>query len=378
MTNGFFRRATASTLLVVFTASSVPLALAQTDEERAGARAAADAGLKAYEAKKWSDCVDLFTRAESLVHAPPHLLYLARCSEKVGRLVKAREAYLKIKNESIAPEKPKAFHQAKTDAEKELAALEPRLPYLNVKVNGANGKTVSVTMDGVAVPPALVGIPRPVDPGEHKFQATADGMASQVETITVKEGQSDSVTLNLVAGGSVASTGTGTSGSGTKTEPTTSPTTTSATTTATTEPTTAPTSAPTTTPSADEGGGTSGLRTAGYVTLGVGIVGIGVGAFFFSQYGSKKKDADDLYDQFNCATFCTPDQQQQVTDADNKATSTRTTGLILGGVGIVALGAGITMIILGGSSSSEKKASKLTPTVQPMIGFGSFGLQGTF
>jgi hypothetical protein len=369
MADGLLRRSISSLLLVTVAAGSVPLAFAQTDEERAGARAAADAGLKAYEAKKWSDCVDYFSRAESLVHAPPHLLYLARCSVQTGRLVRAREAYLKITKEVIAADKPKAFHDAKKDAEKELAALEPRLATLNVKVNGANGKSVTVTMDGQAIPPALVGIPRPVDPGEHKFQATADGMASKVETITVKEGQSDSVTLELVAGGQVAST---TVPEPKKPEP-------AATTTASAEPTaapsvtTAPTTSPTTTP--DTGGG-SGLRTVGFVTIGVGVVGLVAGGVFFAQSGSKKSDADAVFNDNNCAVNGCPDHQAEIKDLDDKSKSAKTLAFVAGGLGVVALGVGITLVIVGGGKSDSKSANALT--VQPTIGLGTFGLRGNF
>src|SRR5882672_8884200 len=74
-------------------------AFAQTDEQRSGARAAATQGAQAFSEKRWADAIDLFTRAESLVHSPVHLLYLARAYEKLGSLVKARESYIKITNE---------------------------------------------------------------------------------------------------------------------------------------------------------------------------------------------------------------------------------------------------------------------------------------
>jgi hypothetical protein len=51
---------------------------AQNDEDRAGARTMATEGAKAFAAQRWSEAIDLFTRAEALVHAPSHLLFLAR------------------------------------------------------------------------------------------------------------------------------------------------------------------------------------------------------------------------------------------------------------------------------------------------------------
>src|SRR5689334_20899999 len=59
-----------------------PSALALTDEERAAARAAAGQGADAFAAGKWQEAVELFSRAEALVHAPAHLMFIARSELK--------------------------------------------------------------------------------------------------------------------------------------------------------------------------------------------------------------------------------------------------------------------------------------------------------
>src|SRR5579883_2443273 len=48
-------------------------------------------------------------RAEALVHAPTHLLYIARTEAKLGQLVEASETYARIQHEALAPDAPKAF-----------------------------------------------------------------------------------------------------------------------------------------------------------------------------------------------------------------------------------------------------------------------------
>src|SRR5688572_13849493 len=96
-------RASALTLALLFAA--LPAA-AQTEEEIAGARSAATPGVKAYDAGDYAQAVDLFQRAESLVHAPPHLLYMARGNEKLGHLVTARELYNKIIRETLPASAP--------------------------------------------------------------------------------------------------------------------------------------------------------------------------------------------------------------------------------------------------------------------------------
>src|SRR4051794_4053633 len=103
MNAGGLRRRTVAALLTLSIAAShvafTYVARAQTDEERAAARAAATEGAKAYDEKRYGDAVELFLKAESLLHAPPHLLYLARSYEKLGKLVKAQETYSKLTHE---------------------------------------------------------------------------------------------------------------------------------------------------------------------------------------------------------------------------------------------------------------------------------------
>ncbi len=70
-------------------------ATAQTDSERASARAAAIAGGEAFQAGDFKRSLDLFRRAESLPHSPVHELYAARSLVRLGRLVEAREQYMK-------------------------------------------------------------------------------------------------------------------------------------------------------------------------------------------------------------------------------------------------------------------------------------------
>src|SRR5436190_24014691 len=103
----FYPMVPAALLLLSSTA-----AFAQTDLERATARDAANSGRSAFEAGQYEKAIDSFSRAESLVHAPPHLLFLARSQAKLGRLIGAHETYLKITRETLKPNAPKAFSDA--------------------------------------------------------------------------------------------------------------------------------------------------------------------------------------------------------------------------------------------------------------------------
>src|ERR1700753_505368 len=148
----------------------------QSGDDRTYARAAAVEGAKAFQEKRWNDAIDLFKRAESLVHAPPHLLYIARSQVETGKLVEARENYLALVHEDLKPDAPEVFRQAKQSATEELKAVETRLPYVTLTVRGASPSDVALTQDGNKIPSAIIGITRPVNPGAHTFEGSAKGL----------------------------------------------------------------------------------------------------------------------------------------------------------------------------------------------------------
>jgi hypothetical protein len=328
---------------------------------------------------RWSDAVDFFTRAESLVHSPVHLLFIARARANLGQLVEAREYYLKVTREQIAPNSPAAFLQAKQDAKTELGALEPRLAYITVSVQGRSPNEVTVKMDGRVVPPALVGVPRPVNPGEHSFQAWASGMESSLSKVSVKEGGRETVVLTLeeppqgsapVAGaaappGDQPAAQAPDAGQGQAAAATGAP-------------------GQEATPEADTGS-SDWKPTAAYASFGVGALGLGAGIIFALQRSSKLSDGDDKFAEWQseCGSSSTPgscrtDLQGQINDLDDQASSAGTlsaVGFVVGGLGVAA---GVTLLVLSSSESDGPAAAHTEPTVTPWIGYRSVGVTGTF
>jgi len=333
-------------------------AFAQTDLERATARDAAQAGREAFDAGQYDKAIDQFSRAEQLVHAPTHLLYLARAQAKLGKLVAAHETYLKITRETLAPKAPKAFVEAQSAAVSEQPAVDARLPSITVLVKGVAASSASIEMDGTALPSAMIGIPLPADPGQHVFKASAPAAVSDPVTITVTEGAKQSVTLALHA------TAAGT--------PTAAPVATAASASTSGEPLTADSSH----------SGVSGLRVASYVSFGVGAVGLGLGTFFLLKSGSTRSDANKLFDACNEASLLgkcprSGPEAEAINSKDSDADSQRNlgvAGLAVGGVGVAA---GITFLILdAGHHSTDAQSS--TPHITPVIGLGTLGAVGTF
>jgi hypothetical protein len=328
-------------------------AIAQTDAERAGARSAAMAGLEAYTAGKYEQALDFFGRAESVMHAPTHQLYMARSSAKLGRLVSAREYYLKLTQERLPPSASKPFRDAQAAGDKELAELEPRIPYVSVVVQGANAKDVQVLRDAEALPQGLLGVPHPEDPGTHTFKAMANGMESAPSTILLKEGAHETVllTLNAVASSEPAQPNKATGNAGFGDNGTGD------------------------TPSTNGNG--PGLRIAGYSGIGLGAIGLGVGTYFLVKASSTQKDADNMYNNCDMTPGCDLEAiSGDITSVDNRAASQRTTGIVSTIVGGAFLATGITLLIVDANGRHSETSAGVR--VQPILGLGFAGLSGHF
>jgi hypothetical protein len=326
---------------------SVPRALAVTDEERSAARAAAGQGADAFDAGKWQEAVDLFGRAEALVHSPIHLLMMGRAEQKLGHWVKAYELFNRIKREGTPANAPSAVKKAVADAATELAQLEPQLPYVAASVKNPSGD-VAVTMDGVPVPPAVVGLMRPVDPGSHQFQATNGQLDSEIATVDAQAATRQTVELEL----KIPRPGAAVAPAAAVAAP-------------------APAS---TTPVADSpppDGGSNGLRIGSYVAFGVGAVGLALGTVFLIQSSSTQKDADAICP----GTTCDAAKQSEIASKDEDAASQKTiavAGFVGGGVGIAA---GVTLLLL---SSGNGKSALNEPGIRPYVGYQTAGVVGRF
>jgi hypothetical protein len=354
MLAGVFCRIGASSLALACLLSAVPAA-AQTEEEVAGARSAATQGVKAYEAGDYAQALDLFQRAESLVHAPPHVLFMARAHEKLGHLVTARELYNKIMRENLPPSAPQAFRDAQTAAEEEIKNVEPRLARLTVSVEAPAGVVPMVTMDGKEVPAALLGVPRPVDPGEHVVEAKAEGYLPAQQKTALSEGGTGTLALKLEVDPAAV------------VAPPPEPAQ------AQSEP--AATGA---TPEDQAPPSGSDLAIPAYISLGVGALGLGAGVMFTLQSSSKRSDADDKYAE--CASRGVDGQCKQddplaseVASLDDEAGSAKTLAVVGYAVGGLGVAAGVTLLYLDsqGGSASE-------PRIVPWLGYQSAGVTGTF
>ena len=316
---------------------------AQTPAEKASARSMAQQGLEAFGEQRWEDAIDLLQRAENLYHAPTHVLFLARALEKAGKLVEAREFYLSLRREQLEPGAPQAFTDAKASAEKELMALEPRIPYAKISVEGPNAANAKVTIDGTPLSPVFLGVSHPMNPGSYELQASADGARSEPVRLELPEGAKEDVVLELMAGDASVP-----------------------------EANAAATGVPSDDVALDKGRG--GPPIAAYSALGVGAVGAVLGVAFTIQRSKKSSDADDLYDGCLASGACGQTEVGEIEDLDSKAASSGTIAVVGYGVGVVGLGTGVTLLLL----DHKKKTAANRPRVRPIISATQLGVTGTF
>lgn len=169
---------------------------AVSPEEKAAAREAATAGIRAFQDGDFDNALQLLRKAEQILHAPPHLIYIARAHAAKGEFVLAREALKTLVNEVLPPDAPPAFHDAQTAGRALEAEIEPKIGRLLIHVDGAEGP-ISVRVDGKVVPEAILGAPYPVDPGIRTVVADCPTCPESEEFVTVAEGQTQEVTLEL-------------------------------------------------------------------------------------------------------------------------------------------------------------------------------------
>ena len=57
----------------------------------------------------------------------------------------------------------------------------------------------TVLVDGSPLAAVLIGVSSPIDPGEHKVEAGAEGFRAEPQTVKLAEGERKSITLKLIA-----------------------------------------------------------------------------------------------------------------------------------------------------------------------------------
>lgn len=302
-----------------------------TEADRATARALALEGHAALTKKDFATAADRFGRADAMVHAPTLVVDWARALQGLGRYVEAHEKYELVLREGVDASAPKSWQRALEDAKKELDALKPRLGWVTVILTEPSEATVKI--DGLAVPPAAIGVKRAADPGFPEVTVSAVGYEPFQQTLTVGPGEEKTIEVSLVK---------------LPEQP---------------RPLQATTDV---SPRAER---SNGRRTIAFVALGVGGAGLltgGVtGLLFLRKRGDLRDDCTD--------DRCPPASGKKIETYHTYGTAS---GVALG-LGVVGLGAGIALLLTEPKKQPEA-ATSAKLFVRPVLGMGFVGAEGTF
>lgn len=336
---------------------------AQSDQDRAAARSLATQGAEAFTSGRFEEAIDLLGRAEAIVHAPTHLLLMARAQTRLGRLVAAKETYLRIVREELPPTAPSPFKKAQQDAREELAAVDPRIASLRIALEGAAGRKIVVKLNGQPVADALLGVHRPIDPGNHVVTVFPPGLSPMEQAISLGDGERKELKIPVPESPAMAPSPDGAGeGQGTWSG--------------------GPGEVPPVDPPVGPERKTNVLMLGGGIAAAaLGVGGVVVGSVFLAKAGATQQEANDLSEVNRCESpsgvgaNCGPLIQSRIKRLDADAASQQTTGTVNLITGGVLLAGGATLIVLELTSKPEPSSSAwITPYVSPT----GLGVRGAF
>jgi hypothetical protein len=345
------KKAFAATLLVLLLAPRA--ALAQSDFDRATARVLAQEGHEALDHNDYATAADRFGRAAALVHAPTLLLGLAQVQYGLGRWVSALETYNRIVREGLPAKASPPFVAALEQAQKERDALSRRIPTVTIEAPGP--ASVKVTIDGVDVPSAALGVKRPIDPGEHVIRAAAEGFLPSETKRTIGEGAAERVTLELKPSAEPAP--------GAPLPPP--------------QPAVPPSAGPSQTGSGDAGRlsaapqeGARTRRLLGVVGLAAGGAGLAVGAATGAAVIVKHGELLKSCPGGHCRAGTQPQVGPQL-DTYHQLSTASTIGFVAGGV---LAATGLVLFITAPAAATDRSQG----AIAPVLGLGWAGIEGRF
>ncbi len=265
-------------------------------------------------------------------------LSLADCYEREGKLVAAWITFMAIIPAARQANRADREVFAKGRAE----ALGPRVPKLLITLSVADATSAEVLRDGVVVGAAALVLPLPVEAGKHVIVVRSAGFSDWSTEVVAEEGKTLEVKVPALEAKVVD------------------------------VPRPLPVVVPLPLPNAP-----SGVRTGGFITLGLGGAGLLTWAVAGSVAMSKKSLVDENCPTEPCANLGASNAAREAFGAGKTAASVATAGLVVGVVGLVTGGV---MVLSGGSRRppGQPKSGVQAMLLDVSLSGGMFGVQGVF
>jgi hypothetical protein len=310
-------------------------------QEDAAAEALFNRGLSEMEAGRYETACPTLKESQRIDPRMGTLFTLAECEAKGGMIASAvahYDEYLRLFSRLAPAQKATQAGREKVSAAQK-AALSPQVPYVTLTLRNAPPGTTVKWDDMVFHLPAL-GVPLPVNPGEHVVTTQAPGGTSVVTRVTLEKAERKQVELKIGPQSQSAANSAP--------APVVAP------------PSARSTPGPATAAEADAGTSGESRRVWIYGAGGLGAAGLIVGSITGALVLGKKATIDD-----NCAgTRCNAEGK----DAADSAQSLGLVSTIGFGVGIAGLATAAVLFF------TEPKSAVATRTWSPLVADRSGGV----
>ncbi|MBI2393415.1 MAG: hypothetical protein HYV09_27775 [Deltaproteobacteria bacterium] len=193
------RRLTASLCAISIALAGAPAMGEPTASDKETARAL----MKDGEAKRakgdHKGAYEAYRAAHAIMNVPTTGLELGREQAELGMLVEARDTLLGVTRLPVIPGESANMPAAREEAQKLADAIEPRIPSLKIVLeNLPAGASPKVTVDGIAILAATIGVPRKHNPGAHEVVVVV-GSVEKKTTVDLPEGETKEVSIDVAA-----------------------------------------------------------------------------------------------------------------------------------------------------------------------------------
>jgi hypothetical protein len=314
--------------------------------QKASAEALFDEAIRLMKAGNFAEACPKLETSQRLDPGVGTLLYLGECYEKVGRAASSWATFREAASAAEAAGQSKRVQIARERA----ARVEAALAYLTVEVDPGTRALPGLVLrrDGIDAGLSIAGAPVPVDPGSITIEATAPGYEPFSLTVVVEASGRQSVLVPPLV----------------KSAPPPAP--------GAIAPLAAPPPAPApaearaaTAANAGDPGATQ--RWVGLSLSGLGLVGVGLGAYF----GLRAIDEDSQADEGSCdASLCQEASDLEHAESANRAAIAANVAFGVGG-GLIAVGLAV---FFSAPSAPREAALRVAPRLGP--GFAGLGVEG--
>jgi len=301
------------------------------------------------DAKRFDEACPKLAESQKQEPGAGTLLALALCHEGQGKTATAWNEL----NEAAALGKRVGRNDLAGAAQKRANAMEPLLSRIVVHVPKAEDAEYQVKCDGELLDAKQWDTPIAVDPGEHRVDVSAKGKVARGYAVRLTGA---GVTEILVD----------------KLEDSPRPTA------AVTKPEPARVRLVSTVPAPVEESRGGAQRTIGLTLVGLGVVGLGTGAYFGGKALSESAEGRRA-----CSvTPCPAQDQAAATDANDRAKSSMLTSIVTIGAGTGAIALGTIVYLMApstpsrGAAPSTRMTARFAPSVTPTQ--ASVGVTGAF